>query len=98
MEYKPKICIVVQPSIISLVVSVNVKHHVYLFCCCALIDKWSFFNTVVAAVRLQACGTWIHMLHYFYLDVRVTHYAQRMVQGRELPLELGVLRQKSCLQ
>ena len=27
-----------------------------------------------------------------------THNVQRMMQGRELPLELGVLRQKSCLQ
>ena len=95
---RPKICIVVQPSQISLAVSVDVKHHVYLLCCCALIDKWLFFNTVVAAVRLQACGTRIYMLHYFYLDVRVTHNVQRMVQGRELPLALGVLRRKSCLQ
>ena len=95
---RPKICIVVQPSQISLAVSVDVKHHVYLLCCCALIDKWLFFNTVVAAVRLQACGTRIYMLHCFYLDVRVTHNAQRMVQGRKLPLALGVLRRKSCLQ
>ena len=39
-------CVCVYPSLISLVVSVDIKHHVYLLMCVCLVQRIFLFNTV----------------------------------------------------